>query len=271
MRRFSLLCFAIIALTACSAPSGDEVLAPETLALPLESISITTSFDMTIDVMDTAVVPNTVASWLSQLIIVGKDGNLYRTSLNPPQVQLIQKGDFVSALSIKRDKQPGIFFAKTRDNRISGFIESNDESDFRAIVVSAEAFGQFCSDKTPHEDFFYAYSVEGELNKYTVTIDNQAAVITRSNSEALDDHLCPEASIRINPTGPNILLGIPPTRQIELANGLSQSGIADPDYVAILPVPMGAALNTGVVLATNHEENRAAVVALDYFNDVIKP
>lgn len=143
--KLKLTAFPLLLLAACSGETP-----PPTTALsdlPEFTIRATGDIETPLTMTDAAFVPNSVATWLSQIIMISDEGDIWRTNSDGEPPLLISKGDYKDIRGLTREDGPGVFLAVQPDGRASAFVERDDIGNFKPMAVSQGAFGisTFCN------------------------------------------------------------------------------------------------------------------------------
>ncbi len=134
-----------LTLTACG-KKDVEVLPAGTVGL-----RITSDVPIGVTADRISVMPNDVAPWLSQILILA-DGQLYRTSTNGSQAERVNGGSLKDMAGLMRKGEPGTVLTLTTDGKLTALIEKDDEGRLARMNVSskAESYDSFCqNDKAP--------------------------------------------------------------------------------------------------------------------------
>ena len=106
-----------------------------------------------------SVIPNDVAPWVSQILLLS-DGQLYRTTANGGQAQAVNGGTLKDMIGLMRKGEAGTVLTLTREGKLSAMIEKDDEGRLARLNVSAksENYDGFCQGFTAPLDTVHAYS-----------------------------------------------------------------------------------------------------------------
>ncbi len=184
---------AVPLMAACSSGDGPALQADsqssarETGAAPGQipglNLKATTAFETPAPITAASFVPNLIASWFSQIIMVDIDGNLHRAVTSSLKTQPVIKGDYVDVFGFSRRQEAGLFLALTDDGDLEAFIESDDEGNFNRVAISSSAkkLASFCHDSAPLDldeggDILWALGVDGTLAKLKIRVNNDTAV-----------------------------------------------------------------------------------------------
>lgn len=163
----------ILLLTACS---GDAP--PPTTALddmPVFTIRATGDIETPVPMVDASFVPNNVASWASQIILLSDGGDIWRTNSDGERPLLISKGTYRDVHGLTRDNSSGVFLAALPDGRASAFVERDDIGNFKPMTVSQGSFGikTFCNGGGEQVGFI---DMDGNLQTLTATFNDDISV-----------------------------------------------------------------------------------------------
>ena len=148
MKQILSLCAAALTLTltACGKKDVEAVLPAGTVGL-----RITSEVPIGVTADRISVMPNDVAPWLSQILVLA-DGQLYRTSTNGSQAERVNGGSLKDMAGLMRKGQPGTVLTLTTDGNLTALIEKDDEGRLARMNVSSKAkrYDSFCqNDKAP--------------------------------------------------------------------------------------------------------------------------
>jgi hypothetical protein len=145
------------ALAICLAACGGEP--PEALPKGTVGLRITSEVPSKVKADRISVIPNDVAPWISQILLLA-DGQLYRTTANGGQAQAVNGGTLKDMVGLMRKGEAGTVLTLTREGKLSAMIEKDDEGRLARMNVSAksENYDGFCQGYTAPSDTVYAYS-----------------------------------------------------------------------------------------------------------------
>lgn len=108
-------------------------------------VRITSAVETGITAERLTVIPNDVAPWVSQILILSK-GQVYRTTATGGKAQSVNAGTVKDMIGLMRKGEAGTALTLTQDGQLSGLIEKDDEGRLARINVSAKAttFDGFC-------------------------------------------------------------------------------------------------------------------------------
>jgi len=262
---------AIVLMAACgdgpgkkntnqSTPADIVVRATSELSAPAPIISAT-------------FVPNSVASWLSHIIMIDKDGKLYRSTTDS-QTQLIDSGNYASVIGLARIKQPGVFLAITQSGTLKAFIEADDDGNFKALPISIEdglRLSEFCGEAQPKDNSVSARDNSGKL-LFLKTIISDNASVTLEAGTGSGNTSCPALtydtgkSLELISGAPHLSADIDGSiKTISITNGLSIAGIDTPGFASVTTANMGSVFRDGVIFVSEKETGRIVLIARDYF------
>jgi len=132
-------------LTAC----GNK----DIVTLPSDTVGlrITSEIQAGISADRITVIPNDVAPWLSQILLLS-GGDLYRTSAGGGKAQNVNGGDLKDMVGLMRKGEAGTALTLNQAGNLTALIEKDDEGRLARMNVSAkaESYDGFCqSSKAP--------------------------------------------------------------------------------------------------------------------------
>jgi len=146
------------------------------------SLNATTASDIPTHIKAATFVPNLIASWFSQIIMVDIDGNLHRAVTSGFKSQAVIKGDYIDVFGFSRREAAGLFLALTRSGDIEAFVESDDDGNFKRVALSSSAkkIGRFCHDSAPLAltkggDVFWVQGQDGTLSQLKIRVNGDSA------------------------------------------------------------------------------------------------
>lgn len=141
MKHLFSLTTAALALTLTACGSKDVIVLPaDTVGL-----RITSEVPAGLKADRISVMPNDVAPWLSQILLLS-DGKLYRTSATGGKAQGVNGGNLKDMIGLMRKGDAGTILTLTRDGKLTAMIEKDDEGRLARMNVSAkaESYDGFC-------------------------------------------------------------------------------------------------------------------------------
>ncbi len=279
-----------ILLSACrdSLPKDTQKIAPYQAVDPDFKIRATTDFESPTRISKSVFMPNLIAGWASQIILLDIDGALLRTqmgTLNPIQ---FETGPYIDLHGLGRKGEPGLLLALTDENRLQAFIESSDDGDFTRIPVSIPniKIKRFCKTHDFITPSLNVYTETNDIVTLGITIEANKQVTLNSNDVPKTD-MCHKNTLEFGPsdqTPDQTYLVISPniknphlrldtkteTKFVEIQDGLSIQGLKDPNSIAVTDINLGSAFNQGAILITDRDSPRSVLIAWDYFKKVVK-
>lgn len=153
MKQIFCIPLAALILTACGSKDV-EVLPADTVAL-----RITSEVPAGVKAQRISVIPNDVAPWLSQILLLA-DGQLYRTTANGGKAQAVNGGTLKDMIGLMREGAAGTVLTLTSEGKLTAMIEKDDEGRLARMNVSskADSYGGFCQTDAAPSDTVTAYS-----------------------------------------------------------------------------------------------------------------
>ena len=181
----ALLLTASLSLSACQ--TGEKPAAVSTQP-PAASITVTADINTGIRTKHITVIPNDVAPWLSQIILLDTSGDLYRTALDSGKAKPLN-AKAKDAIGLMRRKAPGVLLTLSDGGTLSAFIESNDEGDLSPLAVSSpnSTLSGFCHGEKAPDGTVYAITNDSHLVSLAVLVeDNQHIHLSETQSVKLN-------------------------------------------------------------------------------------
>lgn len=175
--RYTYLALAF--LVACSSEPSIKTVPVEDM--DVFSIRATGNISTPAIMTDVAYVPNNVASWMSQIILLSEDGDIWQTTSDGDTPRRVSKGDYQDIRGLRRDNEPGIFLAAQPDGRVSAFIEREDIGNYKPMTISQGSFGvkQFCDGS---DNRIWVLDMENNLRRLALETSADMALELASNA-----------------------------------------------------------------------------------------
>ena len=163
-----------IGLTACKQTNAPS---PLIEAEPVASLTVTADINAGIRTQKITIIPNDIAPWLSQIILIDEEGELYQTALDSGEANSLGM-NAKDAIGLMRRKAPGVLLTLSETNTLSALIETSDEGDLSSITVSAPdlSLASFCQGNTAPEDNVYALTTNGDIVNLVVLVEENESV-----------------------------------------------------------------------------------------------
>ena len=172
---------AALALTLTACGSKDvEVLPADTVGL-----RITSEVPSGISADQITVIPNDVAPWLSQILLLS-DGKLYRTSSDGGKAQAVNGGDVKDVIGLMRKGEAGTALTLTRDGKLTALIEKDDEGRLARMNVSSKAnsYNGFCQGTKAPSDTVMAFAGKKLITLGITYQGNEVLRVTETDSQS---------------------------------------------------------------------------------------
>lgn len=244
-------------------------------------VSATTDFENPGHIVAATFVPNLVAGWATQLVLMNEDGALSRTQMDRPAPQIFAPGPYKDIQGYGRNMAAGVLIALTEDGSIGAFIEVSDKGDFKALPVSAPTLkvSQFCASSDFTAPRLVVETQAGALEAFSIVVENEAQLTLSRLNETVETE-CDAKSLAFggesagtlstNPTGPHLLYTTSGAKSvIEIKDGLSIRGIKNPDVLLLTDRNLGSAFTNGALVVTDTDSNRVVLIAQDFLRDEI--
>lgn len=152
MKQILCLSVAVFALSACGKKDV------ETLPADTVGLRITSEVAAGVKAGRISVIPNDVAPWLSQILLLA-DGQLYRTFANGGKVQAVNGGTLKDMIGLSRIGAAGTALTLTKEGELSALIEKDDEGRLARMNTSAKAssYDGFCQTVGAPSDTVWAF------------------------------------------------------------------------------------------------------------------
>jgi|GEM_PF-3642659 len=200
-----------------------------------------------------AFVPNDAAQWLSQIIILSEDGDLYQATADTREAKPIKGPKAKSIIGLNRPGAAGMFLAVNPDDTVQAYIESNDEGDFKLYDQTATnlTIADLCEE---------AAAVDCELNKQGEII----GVITESSAFLTSE--IGNINLKAGKTRIAVSSVTAPDayEMVAITNGITIPGVANPQSVYAVSDNFGGPFNNGLVLVSDADEPRFAIISADF-------
>ena len=168
-----------LSVTALSGLSACTDSTPQEPAALSRSLIATHAFDVPSPVKQIAFSPNDVASWLGIVALITDDGTLMMTNIEgdaPRIMNPIETGGdlrvsgskpmrtlFTDVVGISRLKAPAVFLALDTEGKLSGFIESDDNRNFKPMPIDGDypRLASLCDDASGLTERMNAITQDG--------------------------------------------------------------------------------------------------------------
>ena len=169
-----------LTLTACG---KKEV---ETLPVGTVGLRITSDVPIGVTADRISVMPNDVAPWVSQILILA-DGQLYRSSTNGSQAERVNGGSLKDMAGLMRKGEPGTVLTLTTDGKLTALIEKDDEGRLARMNVSAKAksYDSFCQSAKAPTDTVIAISGKSLVSLNISYEGNELMTVEETNRTSL--------------------------------------------------------------------------------------
>lgn len=280
-----LLPYSLLLLVACGASdkSTESTQSQYTDVAADIEVRATNDFNAPSKIKAATFVPNIIAGWATQLVLIDESGALLRTQMDKPLPKAFTDGPFTAIQGLGRKGQPGILIALSDTGTLQAFIEVSDDGAFKRIPVSSPdlSIKSFCRATDYTQPVLKIMSTKGKVIDLDISVEDNAQLIlaisaksAAKNSECLSDSVllgtALNKSLTPNLNGPHLILKSETENQIlQISDGLSIRGIEDPDVIALTDTNLGSTFNKGALLVTDSESTRVVLIARDYLIDVI--
>lgn len=257
VRNLSLSAVFVSLLWGCSDAQPEPAMTPDTLRTNADAtLTVTADINMGIMAKDITVIPNDVAPWLSHIVVISEDGELYQTALDSGEAKPLG-ARAVDAIGLMRMEAPGVVLTLSEMGGLDAYIESNDAGELASLPVNGPDLGtnmrieQFCSASTAPSDTIYAVA-GGSVMRMAILVEGTDQIrLSKTDSQVWDggdDTSCvmigdtPSAVTSANPVS---LLG-------DGNDALFIRPLAPNDYIAVSrnADDIGAAVSIGAGLST---------------------
>lgn len=227
-----------------------------------------------------AFVPNNAAQWLSQIVILSEDGDIYQAPADARKAIPIKGAKAKSILGLNRPGAPGMFLALSNNGTVSAYIEINDDGHFGPAPFSSPGvkLKDFCNQPDTPVGSFLALTRDDTVVRLTVTPPDTSAteILQLQMSEPLEDMTCDMEAVLPSPSGSFTLsqhkdnAGIQvatesePLKNVEITNGITIPGVETPQSVYAVSDNFGGPFNNGLVLVSDADAPRFIIISADF-------
>ena len=155
---------------------------------PAEKVGLRITAEVPTDVTanQITVIPNDVAPWLSQILLLS-DGKLYRTSARGGQTESVKVDNLKDVIGLMRAGEAGTALGLTQNGKLTALIEKDDEGRLARMNISAKStnYDGFC--KNPKAPVKTATAFSGK-NLITLELSyegNDVMTVTELNRSTL--------------------------------------------------------------------------------------
>jgi len=200
-----------------------------------------------------AFVPNDAAQWLSQIIILSEDGDLYQAAANTREAKPISGPKVKSIVGVNRPGAPGLFLAINTNDELLAFIESNDEGDFMLSDKNSSDLNivKLCEDSSALNcDVDKTGKITAAQVKsptYLATDTGNISLTATQNGLAVSQINDPDTY-----------------KAVTITNGITIPGVPNPQSVYAASDNFGGPFNKGLVLVSDADEPRFALISADF-------
>lgn len=291
------------ALTALSAlllaSCGGSEPATDVDIPPAVSWTVTAEMETGVDSQRMTIIPNDVAPWLSQIVLISTEGELYQTSLDSGKAKPLNTRA-KDALGLMRIQAAGVVLLITQDGTLSAMIESNDAGDLAPLPVSAPpmTLSSFCHGADAPTDTIWALSGSGERIEMAVLVEDAqirlselsrmagdsnatACVMTNGEANALTGYNVQTASVSDNGSSYLIIPRAPkPHIQVngddfigvvQVEGGISTPGLRTSNAALVSNAGLGSVFRDGVIILSDAEAQRLVLLAKPFALQSLSP
>ena len=197
-------------------------------------------------------VPNDAAQWLSHIIILSEDGDLYQATADSQDAKPIEGPKAKAVIGLSRPGAAGVFFAINEDNTLQAYIESNDAGDFKALTDDLPDVNiiELCETSPALEcelgENGQISAIETKAPASLVSSKGQHNLKMSDNSIIVSE---PESSDVYTP--------------VTITNGITILGVTNPQSVHTTSDNFGGPFNNGLVLVSDADEPRFVIISAD--------
>lgn len=247
-----------------------------------------------------AFVPNDAAQWLSQIIILSEDGDLYQTTADGSDVKQIQGAKAKSIIGLNRPGDPGMFLAILNEGTIKAYVEVDDEGRFDPAPFSSPELKlkAFCAPNKTPTNAFRALNTKGEVREISASLVNKVIELkdsTEQTNEKISDKMKDNASCTASTNNDVVLfssstipmatlenaenyipLGVDSKssnvtmyssngpKSISITDGITIPGVLRPQSVYAVSDNFGGPFNNGLILVSDADEPRFVIISADF-------
>lgn len=231
----------------------------------------------------------------SKILLLSESGKVYSATTAFPQLELAHDGPFTEISGFYLSDNRSGFFA-VGNKELEAFIENESGGFEPQALLGIEAANSLCEDvvKTPGQ---ITLSEAGALTRYDITVEGSelnlvatdgADLTCGSGQTFLLAHAQPKAGMLENKTkadvadiianspvvsmslNPGLLLEMTDERRaINIIDGLSIDGIANPQWIYSTSQALGNTFNQGVTLVRGDDANRVVMISNEYLGKTV--
>lgn len=284
-RYSALAAFSAILLLSC----GGSDPAPNLDTSAAVTWTVTAEMDTGVNTARITIVPNDVAPWLSQIVLISTEGELYQTALDSGKAKPLNTRA-KDALGLLRVQAAGVVLLISEDGKLSAMIESNDAGDLSPLPVSAPpmTLSAFCHGEEAPTDTVWALSNSGDNIKMAVLVESAQIRLSELSREAAT----PEAidcimingqpeflaestvqgasmthegeSYRITPRAPDDDFFVSSSggdvKTVSVQGGISTPGLNSSNAALVSNNSLGSVFRDGVIILSDAEAQRLVLL-----------
>ena len=289
--------FAIVAtffLTSCGGDTS-ALLAPPSRTIDLR---VTAEIETGVNAKHVTVIPNDVAPWLSHIILIGEDGELYQTALDSGKAKALS-AKAVDAVGLMREKAAGVVLTLSEAGTVSALIETDDAGNLGAITVSANlpTLANFCAADQAPRDTVHAMSTDGDILSIAVLVQESQIILSEANriegQKGAADCIVrndiaqfqngasgaaqlgvlnfsgAQSTISAAATGELTWRGDTDAALITITPGLSTPGLSKASAIHITSDSLGGAFRDGALIIADAQEPRLVMISAGFAQNTI--
>ncbi|MGB0907922.1 MAG: hypothetical protein ACPGVT_10550 [Maricaulaceae bacterium] len=260
----SLLALTFV-LTACGSPESDS--APPLSAKAPVDLRVTAELETGIMAKAITVMPNDAAQWVSQVVMIDENGDLYQSGLDDRKARHV-KGKATHIAGIMRRGAAGLVLSLTPSGGFGAYIESDDEGTLAPLPISAPDIKPkgFCVSASAPEDSIYVRTEDGAQAMLIDVTEDNSAVSLSLGGDPLE--ACPNISTLFAYEGDSYAL--PPRlvdgRGVSITEGITIAGASALSGIYVTTDNLGATYSKGAVLAADANAKRLVIISLEFAN-----
>lgn len=267
--KYLLPCLALL-ITACS-PSVETKGADKS---PTSEISgavdlrMTSEIQTSVRAVDLTIIPNDVATWVSQIILTDSSGALHSVSANGGETKALGLSA-VDTLGLMRKGAPGILLSIVKDGSLFAAIESDDEGTLKPIPLSGPtlSLSGFCSYIAAPSDTFHVISGD-KILALNIDVDGKNLIRVSKSSEL---EKCPAAKglLSHNRSAPFLPLRDADSRAISITPGITTDGVSTVAAAVETMDNLGGPFNKGAVIVADAKAPRLVLISRSFAQEIL--
>ncbi|WP_371397730.1 hypothetical protein [Fretibacter rubidus] len=276
-----------LGLSACGSDSSQS-----TNTDSVTELRVTAEVNTNVNAAHITVIPNDVAPWLSHIILIDQDGDLYQTALDSGVAKPLNM-KAVDAVGLMREQAAGVVLTLSEAGTISALIESDDEGNLSPLPVSSSVGGlsRFCETAHAPSGTVFAQAEGGDVVEMGVLVQESQIILSEiERSKGQADAACyvngdtvsfqqsSDGRFAVLDFGDRTILSAADKGAVwsgggavTITSGLSTPGIDTARAVHATSDSLGGAFRDGAIIMADADAPRLVMISAGFARSVLDP